>query len=452
MSAAASRRQGQRRAPRSGVAPGVVVAAAVAALAATLPAAAPSRAAPADLAAEIRGVGDAYRAYLGEALTPVRSTGFARRTALGRGFREASIDEDRPYAPGEKIFFSNDDRSVFLVVIGAHPALEGLRLVGAHQDTPSLMLEPFPLRAPKGSDGLAHLIAHGYGGIKSYHYAHRPLGIVGDVRRAADGARVAVALGFGADGFAFSATALDTDPKWDDKPPEWKPSFKIVAASMPSAGSGVKAPLGLTVLRALYDRFKLGEKDLGAARLYVVPAEGPRDVGLDRMIVGGWGQDDRLNSYATLRAVTGITKTPPWTAVGVLVDREEIGSSGTSGMRGEFLDRVVARLVAGTGGPGAKAGAAADAAVRTALAASRAISADTPAAVDPIFPEIYEEKNAARLGRGPALYKFTGRGGKSGGSDADPATVARVLRIFAAAGVPFQTTELGRVDEGGGGT
>jgi len=429
-----------RRAARAAV---LAVAAAGAAAGAAAAAGAPADT-PGDAA--LRDLGDAYRGYLGEALTVARSTAYVRRAALARGFRAASVAETKRYAPGDRLVFANDERSVYVVVIGSRPVAEGVRLVGTHQDTPSLILEPFPLRAPKDGAGVARLLAHAYGGVKSYHYDRRPLAIVGDVRRAADGARVEVSLGLGADGFAFSGTKLDTDPRWDDAPPPRKELYEILAASAPMTGSGVKSPLALTVLRALYDRYGLAEDDLGAAKLYVVPAEGPRDVGLDRLLVGAWGQDDRLNSYAAMRAAIGIEGVPPFTAIAVLSDREEIGSSGSSGMRSEFFELLAARLLEGTGGPDG------DAALRTAFARSRALSADTPAAVDPIFPEVHEPRNAARLGMGPALYKFTGRGGKSGGSDADVTMVARVKRIFAAAGIPLQTTELGRVDEGGGGT
>jgi aspartyl aminopeptidase len=214
---------------------------------------------------------------------------------------------------------------------------------------------------------------------------------------------------------------------------------------VPVRAPGGKDPLRLAFLRFLHRRYQITEGDLQSAELALVPEGGPRDVGLGRSLVAAYGQDDRLCSFAALRALIDLSGTPERTSAAYLTDREEVGSTGATGAQSEFLSLALQRLLRGTGALHHEN------VVRAAWARTEVLSADVGSGVNPLFPEAHDLGNAARLGHGPMLRKYTGRRGKEG-HDAHAEVVARIARIFEGAGVPWQVGTAGRVDEGGGGT
>jgi aspartyl aminopeptidase len=364
---------------------------------------------------------DDYRAFLDDGRTPAR---VVARLVKESGFAviDPAAAEPRKLHPGERLLFVDQGRTAVLVVIGTAPLARGTRLIGAHIDTPSPRLQIGGL----DRRGQVRLTARPYGGMRRHHWAHTPVAIVGRVARA--GGEVDVALGLD-DDFAFQV-----EPRGDDE-------LEVITAVTPAEGKAAR-----TLMGELYRRYQLTARDLAASELYLVPRARARLVGVDRSMVGAHGQDDRVDSYAAWRAIRDLDGTPPRTAMVWLVDREEVGSSGRTGAKSRFLELVLAWLLRAEGTP------ATEATLLRVMGASLMLSADTPACIHPDWPEVEEEKNAPVLGRGPALFPFTGHGGKNGGSAAAPALIASVRRSFDKAGAALQFGELGRVDAGGGGT
>ena len=404
---------------------------AAAALAAALVAAcggAPKHPVPIVALADMATMADEYRAWLDQGRTPSRIVDFVLERAAGWTVVDVYDTSARRTSPGDKLVFVDRGRTVMLAVIGDEPlATAGARMVAGHIDTPSPRLS-----FSSTTENNQQLIAtHGYGGMREHHWRHLPVALVGRVAPVA-GEEIDVELGLH-DDFALI---------FDDDSVE----LTLRVSSVPSEDDKETGYTAATIARELHSRYGLVPADLLAAELFIVPRHGAREVGLDRALIGAHGQDDRVNSYAAWRAIVDLGTTPNRTAITWLVDREEIGSSGATGARSAFLEMVFAYLLRSQGQP------ATEAVLHRAFAASQALSADTPAAINPNFPEVHEPMNAPVLGRGPALFPFTGRGGKNHGGSAHAELIASVLASFERAAVPIQTGELGRVDEGGGGT
>jgi aspartyl aminopeptidase len=367
-----------------------------------------------------------YRAFLDRARTPARAVSFVREHSAGwREVDPFDVAEPR-IAAGDRLLFVSQHRTAILVVVGDQPIADrGLRIIGAHIDTPSPRLDLSGLTRKNQ----AAIPLHPYGGMRRHHWPGMPVAIVGRVARAG-GQEVEVSLGLD-DDYAFFVSR-----KGDDL---------VLTTSTTPTRSTDRLPAE-TLVDLLHRTLGLTARDLEASELYAVPRHRAREVGLDRDLIGGHGQDDRVNSYAAWRAVADLGATPAVTSLVWLVDREEIGSTGRTGARARFFELVVAWLLRGQGER------ATEATVHRALAASRSLSADTPAGINPNFPEVQEARNAPVLGAGPALFPFTGRGGKNGGSAARAELIASVRAAFDRAGAALQYGELGRVDEGGGGT
>jgi aspartyl aminopeptidase len=378
----------------------------------------PATGAPADLEA----LAAEYRGWLDRGRTPARVVELVRSGSPG--FTEIDLQTAAPAAsPGDRLLFVDRDRTVMVVIVGREPVrTAGLRIIGAHIDTPSPRLAAVTLTRA----GQATLELDRYGGMRNHHWPGRPVALVGRVATAG-GAKVEISLGEG-DDFAL----------WVE---ERAGELVLRTGSMPDDDDA--AP---SLVEVLHQRHGLTAADLEATELYVVPREPAREVGLDRRLLGAHGQDDRVNSYAAWRALVDLEAAPERTAVVWLVDREEIGSTGPTGARSRFLELAVAWLLRASGEP------ATESALLSALAATQVLSADTPACLNPNWAEVHEESHAPVLGGGPALFPFTGSRGKQGGSAAHPELVAEVIDLFAAIGQPIQYGELGRVDEGGGGT
>jgi len=343
---------------------------------------------------------------------------------------------------GDKVYFCNRGKSVLLAYLGKKPLDEGAQIAAAHIDSPRLDLKPNPLY----EDGeLAFFKTHYYGGIRKYQWPTIPLELHGVVCLK-DGSTVAVNIGRDAGDPKLVITDLlphlgqeqSKKPLATAIPGE---TLNLLLGSRPVGDEEGGERVKLAVMQLLNEKYGITEDDFTSAELEAVPAASACDIGLDRSLLGAYGHDDRVCAYAALRALLDLEDTPEKTAVCVLADKEEIGSDGVTGMQSAAFDTFMEDLCD-----------AQDVPVRVCFEKSFCLSADVTAAYDPNFADVYEKRNAAYLNYGIGLCKYTGARGKSGASDADAETVAKVRRVFDEAEVLWQIAELGKVDAGGGGT
>lgn len=368
-----------------------------------------------------------------------------------------------PVGPGSKLWACAQGKAVILVHVGAAPISEGMNILGAHIDSPRLDIKQNPLYE---TNDFALLDTHYYGGIKNYQWTALPLALHGVVAKT-DGEVVEVNIGDDPADPVFCVT--DLLPHLGSQQMDKKGSkvvegedLDVLVGNRPLVATGAdeaddgagkaegdkasKDPVKAYVLALLSDKYGIAEEDFLSAELEVVPAGRARDLGFDRSMVIGYGQDDRVCAYTSLAAQLALgDDIPARTAVCVLVDKEEIGSVGASGMASMFFENTIAEIMA-------LAGESSPLRLRRALTRSRMLSSDVSAGFDPAYASVFEAKNSAYLGRGLVFNKYTGSRGKSGSNDASAEYVALVRRIMDDAGVSFQTAELGRVDAGGGGT
>jgi aspartyl aminopeptidase len=368
-----------------------------------------------------------------------------------------------PVGPGSKLWACAQGKAVILVHVGAAPISEGMNILGAHIDSPRLDIKQNPLYE---TNDFALLDTHYYGGIKNYQWTALPLALHGVVAKT-DGEVVEVNIGDDPADPVFCVT--DLLPHLGSQQMDKKGSkvvegedLDVLVGNRPLAATDAdeaddsagkaegdkasKDPVKAYVLALLSDKYGIAEEDFLSAELEVVPAGRARDLGFDRSMVIGYGQDDRVCAYTSLAAQLALgDDIPARTAVCVLVDKEEIGSVGASGMASMFFENTIAEIMA-------LAGESSPLRLRRALTRSRMLSSDVSAGFDPAYASVFEAKNSAYLGRGLVFNKYTGARGKSGSNDASAEYVALVRRIMDDAGVSFQTAELGRVDAGGGGT
>ena len=368
-----------------------------------------------------------------------------------------------PVGPGSKLWACAQGKAVILVHVGAAPISEGMNILGAHIDSPRLDIKQNPLYE---TNDFALLDTHYYGGIKNYQWTALPLALHGVVAKT-DGEVVEVNIGDDPADPVFCVTDLlphlgsqqmdkkgskvvegeDLDVLVGNRPLAATDADKADDSAGKAEGDKAsKDPVKAYVLALLSDKYGIAEEDFLSAELEVVPAGRARDLGFDRSMVIGYGQDDRVCAYTSLAAQLALgDDIPARTAVCVLVDKEEIGSVGASGMASMFFENTIAEIMA-------LAGESSPLRLRRALTRSRMLSSDVSAGFDPAYASVFEAKNSAYLGRGLVFNKYTGARGKSGSNDASAEYVALVRRIMDDAGVSFQTAELGRVDAGGGGT
>jgi aspartyl aminopeptidase len=383
---------------------------------------------------------EGYKAFLDRAKTERAAAAEIQRLAQAQGFVELSSQ-----APGTRHYYTYKNKTIVLAVQGRRPLSAGLRLLAAHIDSPRLDLKQYPLYE---DTDLVFLKTHYYGGIKKYQWMARPLAIHGVVLKA-DGSRVELKVGEDPGDPVFTVCDLlphlarktQMDKKVTDAFEGEK--LNVLVGSLPVGDAETKDRFKLSLLKYLEDRYGIVEEDLVSAELEVVPAGPARDLGWDRSLVGGYGQDDRSCAYAALEAILALQE-PEHTCLALFYDKEEVGSDGNTSAKSCLLEEVVETLLELKGeSPQAR---------RRVLMASRAISADVTGALDPDYPEVHEKRNAARLGYGVSLTKFTGHGGKYNANDAHAEYIAWLRRIFGEAGVVWQSGHLGKVDEGGGGT
>ena len=364
------------------------------------------------------------------------------------GYRELEslMKEGATLKKGDKVYSVWMNKSIVMYRIGSKPMSEGINILGAHIDSPRLDVKQKPLY--EDSDhSFAYLDTHYYGGVKKYQWVTVPLALHGVIIRK-DGTKVDVVIGEQDDDPVFAITDLLVHLSREQLE---KKANKVIEGEKLDLLIGSTAVEGVeneavkqNILNILKEKYDVAEDDFVSAELEVVPAGKARDMGMDRSMVMAYGQDDRICAFTSLMAILDID-TPKRTACCLLVDKEEIGSQGASGMQSRFFENTVAEVAALTGNPG-------DLSLRRALQNSRMLSSDVNAAYDPLFPEVFEKKNTAFLSRGLVFSKYTGSGGKSGSNDANAEYIAELRSIMDANDVKFQFAELGRVDAGGGGT
>ncbi len=381
----------------------------------------------------------AYMDFLAKGKTERRCYAAAIELLTKAGFKELSTL--KTLKPGDRVWRGYHAKTLMACVIGQTPSAAGIRVVGGHTDAPRLDLKPRPVYE-KG--GLVYFDTHVYGGIKKYQWLVLPLALYGVIVKT-DGTVVEVAVGDEPGDPVFLISDILPHLGKDQEKKTQKEFFPAEDLDV-VAGLGERAAL----VKLLGAKYGVTEEDLLSAELEIVPAGGPREVGLDRALIAAYGHDDRVCAYAGLSALVDIAraKTPPArTCACILCDKEEIGSEGASGMASSFFENTVAELIEREGRGGAR-----DIDVRRALEASTMLSADVTAAADPHFPDIDSTGNEARLGKGPAASKYTGGATKAGASDCRAEFVAEIRRLMAKGEVDWQMAELGRQEKGGGGT
>lgn len=392
-----------------------------------------------------------YIQFLNDAKTERESVQVMVQMLREKGFTDFDtvLAQGRGLKPGDKIYWVNREKALLAAVIGSSDPTQGMNMVGAHIDAPRLDFKPNPLCE---DSGFVMAKTHYYGGIKKYQWVAIPLAIHGVVIRK-DGSKLELSIGEKEGDPVFYISDLlphlagDQLGKTASKVISGE-QLQVVLGSVPekSVEEDEKTSLKETFLALLNQEYGLTEGDLLRAEIEVVPAFRAGDVGLDRGLVGGYGQDDRVCSYTGLRALMDLETVPEKTAVCYLSDKEEIGSVGNTGARANWLENFVLELCH------AWNPAYEMVALRRALSSTKFLSADVTAAYDPCYPEVYEKGNSAFAGAGVAIAKYTGSRGKSGASDASAELVAGVMDILDRENIPWQVAELGKVDAGGGGT
>lgn len=366
----------------------------------------------------------------------------------------------RPYkegealAPGDRIYFASRGKNLLLVLIGARGLQKGFSICASHIDAPRLDVKPNPL-SEDGDSQTAYLKTHYYGGVKKYHWVQIPLALTGVVCLK-DGRTIEVDLGSDPEDPVFVipdilihlSRKIQGDKKMEDI--VTGEQLKVMIAHKPVDDPDMKEAVKLAALEALHDKYAMAEEDFLSAELEVVPAANARDLGLDRSMILAHGQDDRVCAYANLQGLFDLEETPADTCVAFLADKEETGSRGATSMDSHFFYHSLSRAAAAL--PPELGGTKSDLAFRDVLARSRALSTDVAAAMDYNFKAVHDPENAARLGYGVNLNKYTGVRGKVGSNDADAEYMALIRRILDDKAIPWQMSELGKVDEGGGGT
>ncbi len=386
---------------------------------------------------------EGYKAFLNKAKTERLATFEALKIAKENGF--CDITEKEKLLPGDKVYLVNRNKSILLSTIGKKDITTGMNFIISHIDAPRIDIKQNPLYE---DCDLALLKTHYYGGIKKYQWTALPLALYGVVFLK-DGKQIDISIGDN-DGDPVLCIS-DLLPHLAEKQMQQKmfEAFKgetlnIIVGSTPDSDSE-KDRFKTSILKILSEKYGMCEEDFISAELEAVPALKASDVGLDRSIVGSYAHDDRICAYTSLRAFLDVTS-PEKTAVCMLVDKEEIGSMGNSGMRSAFFEFALATVINKT------LGSYNELMLKTTLRNSSCLSADVSAAVDPYYQDVSEKQNAAITGHGIVITKYTGSRGKSGTSDANAEFVFKVRDIFNKANIVWQSAELGKTDAGGGGT
>lgn len=395
---------------------------------------------------EVFDYNDGYKKFLDIARTERLANREIIKRAKENGFKdlEETINSNGKLEKGGKYFVNHKNKSVALIVVGKETLDKGLQIVGAHIDSPRLDLKPNPLYE---SNGLAKLKTHYYGGVKKYQYTTIPLALHGVVFNK-NGEKINISIGDEEDDPVFTVTDLLIHLSHDQQAKPMREAItgeqlNVLFGSIPLKDKE-KDAVKENILKLIKEKYNFENDDFQVAELEVVPAGKSRDLGLDRSMVLAYGQDDRVCAYATMKAIFDI-ENPQKTALGLFMDKEEIGSMGNTGMASYFWENLVHELVNLEGDYSALK-------VNRTLKNSKVLSADVTVGYDPDFADACEVTNTAAIGSGIVVAKYSGSGGKGGSSDANAEFICEVRKCFDDAKVNWQTGELGAVDKGGGGT
>lgn len=384
-----------------------------------------------------------YRKFLSASKTERAFTINSVKAAEAAGYR--NLNDVRQLNPGDRVYSTNRGKNFLAFIIGEQPIRSGMNILGAHIDSPRTDLKQHPLYE---SNGLALLDTHYYGGIKKYQWTARPMALVGVVAKK-DGTVIDVCIGeddndpvVGISDLLIHLASAQM-AKTGDKVVEGE-ALDVLVGSIP-AKDEEKDPVRAYILALLKEKYDIEEEDFVSAEIEVVPAGPARDYGLDRSMIMGYGHDDRVCAYTSLRAALDFEGTPERTSCVILVDKEEIGSVGNTGMQSAYFDHVIAKMLEMQGEGSLSA-------LNDAYDNSRMLSSDVSAAFDPLYPEVMETKNAAFFGKGICFNKYTGSRGKGGSNDANAEYIAKIRKVMDDNNCQYQTCELGKVDVGGGGT
>ncbi len=382
---------------------------------------------------------EGYKDFLNTCKTEKECVRYAINEAKKLGFEE--FDSSKKYKAGDKVYKINRDRNIVLAIIGKDGTKNGINLAVAHADAPRLDLKPNPLLE---NNELAILKTHYYGGIKKYQWTVLPLSLHGRIVKR-DGSYVDVCIGENDDEPCFCVTDLLPHLAREQMSKKMSEgilgeNLNLLVGSIPFADAEGSELVKLNILKILNDKYGIVEEDLISSDLELVPAYKAKDLGFDRSLIGGYAHDDRSCCYPCLRAILE-SKDPKKTTVVMLTDKEEIGSDGNTGSQSKFLEYFIADLADQDGVN-----------LRDVLTKTKCLSADVNAAYDPTYPSSFEPANSSYINRGVVVTKYTGSGGKYGTSDATAEFTGEVCKIFNDNDVLWQSGELGKVDNGGGGT
>ena len=391
---------------------------------------------------EVMEYNEGYKDYISKNKTERACVKDSIRLAKEKGFKP--LDSFETLKPGDKVYVNNRDKNIALFVIGNKPLTEGMRILGAHIDSPRMDLKQNPLYE---SEGFVLADTHYYGGVKKYQWVTIPLSLYGVIAKK-DGTVVDVVIGeddndpvVGISDLLIHLAAEQLDKK-AAKVIEGE-NLDVTLGSMPLVGEE-KDAVKANILKLLKDKYDIEEEDFVSAEIEVVPSGKARDYGLDRSMIAGYGHDDRVCVYTSLTAILDMDVCD-YTCCTILVDKEEIGSVGATGAQSLFFENTVGEMLV-------KMGIDSFVQTRLTLSRSKMLSSDVSAGVDPLFVSVNDKKNAAYLGNGIVFNKYTGARGKSGSNDASAEYVARIRAVMDESNIHYQTAELGKVDLGGGGT
>ncbi|MCI6542831.1 MAG: aminopeptidase [Firmicutes bacterium] len=384
---------------------------------------------------------EGYKEYLSKAKSEREVIIETVKLAKENGFVDIKeyVDGNKKLKPGDKIYAINMDKAMILAVIGKENLEQGLNIVGSHIDSPRLDLKSTPLYE---DDNICLFDTHYYGGIKKYQWTALPLALHGVVVKK-DGTKINLCIGENETDPVFGISDLlphlDTEKRNEAVTGE---ELNIIAGTIPDSKAS-KNKVKENILNILKEK-GIEKDDLFSSEIEAVPAGKARDFGLDKSMIMGYGQDDRVCAYTSIKAILN-TKSPNRTSICLLVDKEEIGSDGATGMKSMFFENFVADLIL-------LASSYSDLKVRHCLKNSKMISSDVTAGYDPNRPTPFNKETDAHLGRGIAFCKYTGSKGKSGASDANPEYIAQIRQILDNNNIFYQASEMGKVEAGGGGT
>lgn len=392
---------------------------------------------------EVFEVSEKYMEFLNKSKTEREFIKNAKKLADENGFKD--IMEYETLKPGDKIYFINREKSMYLGIIGEEPIEKGMHIIGSHVDSPRLDLKPNPLCE---NTGLAYLKTHYYGGIKKYQWTTIPLSMHGVIVKT-NGEKIEINIGEDESDPIFTITDLLPHLAQDQMEKKLKNSIdgedlQLLVGSIPYNDEKVSEKVKLNILDILNKKYGITEEDLTSAEIELVPEFKARSLGFDSSMIAAYGQDDKVCAYTSLAAMMEL-KNVKNTAICILSDKEEIGSIGNTGMESHMFDFFISEILN-------KLGVNKPNLLDKVFCFSKMLSSDVDAGFDPIYASVSDKENAGFLGKGISLNKYTGSRGKSGASDANAEYVAWVRNVLEKNNIRYQVAELGKVDVGGGGT